>query len=103
MEKICECKAICVFRGNGVLLLTDTVLAWNKSASSYLLFGAMAAATENTVSIPLEDISFVEKYTFLEGGGMKVTTKRGEVIKFSIKTKKAFNTVYEYVSGRIGL
>lgn len=100
MEKICECKAICVFRGAGVLILTNTMLSWNKSASSFLLFGIMATQTENTVSIPLSDIAFVEKYTFLEGGGMKVTTSRGEIFKFSIMTKKAYSTVFDYINAR---
>lgn len=101
MEKICEGKAICVFHGEGVVTLTDTVLAWNKSAASYLLYGVMATMTDNLVSIPLSDIALVEKYTFIGGGGLKITTNRGEVVKFSVKSKKIFNTIYEYISNRI--
>lgn len=101
MGKICECKAICVFRGDGVVTLTDAVLVWNKTAASYLLFGAMAALTDNAVSIPISDISSIEKYTFIGGGGMKVTLNSGEVVKFSIKSKKSFNLIYEYIRNRI--
>lgn len=101
MEKICEGKAICVFRGEGIVTLTDTVLAWNKSAASYLLFGVMATLSDNMVSIPLSDIALVEKYTFIGGGGLKVTTNRGEVVKFSVKSKKIFNTIYEYLNERL--
>lgn len=100
MEKICECKAICAFRGNGKLTLTDSNLAWNKTAASFILFGASAALTDNFINIPLEDIDGIEKYTFLEGGGLKVTTKSGEIIKFSIKPKKAFILVFDYIQNR---
>lgn len=89
MDKICEGKAICVFRGEGVVTLTADVLAWNKSATSYLLFGAMATLSDNVVSIPLCDIALVEKYTFIGGGGLKITTNRGEIVKLSVKLKKS--------------
>ena len=101
MEKICEGKAICVFRGEGVVTLTDSVLAWNKTAASYLLYGVMATLTDNAVSIPLSDIAMVEKYTFIGGGGLKLTLASGEVVKFSIKSKKNFNTIYEYIRNRV--
>ena len=101
MEKICEGKAICVFRGEGILTLTDTVLVWNKSAASYLLYGVMATMTDNLVSIPLSDIAMVEKYLFVGGGGIKVTLKSGEAVKFSVKRKKQFNVIYEYICDRI--
>ena len=101
MEKICEGKAICVFRGEGVVTLTDSVLAWNKTAASYLLYGVMVTLTDNVVSIPLSDIALVEKYMFIGGGGLKVTLASGEVVKFSIKSKKSFNTIYGYIRNRM--
>ena len=101
MNKICEGKAICVFRGEGVVTLADSVLAWNKTTASYLLYGVMATLTDNVVSIPLPDIALVEKYAFIGGGGLKLTLVSGEVVKFSIKSKKNFNTMYEYIRNRV--
>lgn len=102
MKKICECKAICVFHGEGVLMLTDDFLAWNKSALSFIMFGVAAAMSDNSVSINLSDIAFIDRYLFIGGGGLKVTTNTGEVFKFSIKSKNAYNLVFDYLNQRVG-
>ena len=86
-----------VFRGYGDLILTDVALIWNKSATSYMVFGVMNAATEEHTMIPLEKISLVDKYTYYPGGGLKIIDKDGKEFKFSFKHKKDFIVIYEYL------
>lgn len=61
--EIIKAKVTLVFRGYGYLTLTDKALFWNKSATSYLAFGALNAMTDNHLYIPLDDISKVGTYT----------------------------------------
>lgn len=83
--------------GYGDLSLTDKALFWNKSATSYLAFGIMAAATDNHILIPLENISNVSTYTYLPGGGIVLLLKDGKQHKIAFKKKKDFNFFYEYL------
>jgi hypothetical protein len=97
-KTIVKTRVTYVFNGYGDLTLTDVALVWNKSATSYLMFGAMGAMTSNHIMIPLEDIASVSKYTYFPGGGLLITTKTGEEHKFSFKHKKDFKIVYEYLT-----
>ena len=94
---IIKARVTFVFNGYGVLTLTDAALIWNKSATSYLAFGAMNAATADHIMIPLENISLVDKYTYFPGGGLKVINNEGKEFKFSFKHKKDFNTIWDYL------
>ncbi len=85
------------FNGYGDLTLTDAALIWNKSATSYLAFGAMNAVTADHIMIPLENISLVDKYTYFPGGGLKVINNEGKEFKFSFKHKKDFNKIWDYL------
>lgn len=98
MSVIVKTRVTFVFNGYGDLTLTDTSLIWNKSATSYLAFGAMNANTSSHVSIPLSEIDRVEKYTYFPGGGLTVVNKEGREFKFSFKHKKDFFAVYEHLS-----
>ena len=73
---IVKTRVTFVLRGYGDLTLTDVALIWNKSATSYLAFGAMNAATEDHTMIPLENIALFDKYTYLPGGGLRVVNTR---------------------------
>ena len=95
---ILKARVTFVFRGYGNLTLTDSALIWNKSASSYLVFGAINATTENHTMIPLESIHHIEKYTYFPGGGLKVINNDGKEFKFSFKHKKDFIIVWEYLN-----
>ena len=75
-QVIVKTRVTFVFRGYGDLTLTDAALIWNKSATSYLAFGAMNAATDDHVMIPLESIALFDKYTYLPGGGFEVEHRR---------------------------
>ena len=99
-EKIIECKAICVMRGYGALALTDEFIAWNKSAVNVIVFGVFSSLSDNFVGVHLSDITCVERYTFVGGGGIKLTLKTGEVVKFSIKPKRNFDVIYNYLMNR---
>lgn len=96
-KTIIKTRVTFVFRGYGDLTLTDAALIWNKSATSYLAFGAMNAATEDHVMIPLEDISVVDKYTYFPGGGLKIINNEGKEFKFSFKHKKDFVVIWDYL------
>lgn len=87
--------------GYGDLSLTDKALFWNKSATSYLAFGIMAAATANHILIPLENIANIGTYTFIPGGGITLLLKDGKQYKISFKKKKDFNLIYEYLKNAI--
>lgn len=95
---IVKTRVTFVFRGYGDLTLTDTALIWNKSATSYLAFGAMNTMTDDHVMIPLDTISFFEKYTYLPGGGLKIVNDEGKEYKFSFKHKKDFKIIWDYLS-----
>lgn len=83
--------------GYGDLSLTDKALFWNKSATSYLTFGLMSAATDNHVLIPLENISKVGTYTYFPGGGITLLLKDGKQHKIAFKKKDDFKVFYEYL------
>lgn len=87
--------------GYGDLSLTDKALFWNKSATSFLAFGVMAAATDNHILIPFETISKVGTYTYFPGGGLTLLLKDGRQHKIAFKKKKDFNYVYEYLKNAI--
>ena len=87
--------------GYGDLSLTDKALFWNKSATSFLAFGVIAAATENHILIPFENISTVSTYTYYPGGGIVLLLKDGEQYKIAFKKKKDFNFIYEYLKNLI--
>ena len=96
-KTIAKARVTYVFNGYGDLTLTDVALIWNKSATSFLAFGAMNAMTDNHLMIPLEDISKIGTYTYFPGGGLLVITKTGKEYKFSFKHKKDFKVIYEYL------
>ena len=100
IKTIAKARVTYVFNGYGDLTLTDAALIWNKSATSYLAFGVINAATDNHLMIPLEDISRVGKYTYFPGGGLLVVTKTGREYKFSFKHKKDFAIIYDYLTNR---
>lgn len=94
---IIKARVTLVFTGYGDLTLTDAALIWNKSASSFLTFGAVNALTDNHLMIPLTDIARVGTYTYFPGGGLVVTRKDGREYKLAFKKKKDFNVVYNYL------
>ncbi len=94
---IVKTRVTFVFRGYGDLTLTDAALIWNKSATSYLAFGVMNAATDDHTMIPLESIALVEKYTYFPGGGLKIVNNEGKEFKFSFKHKKDFQIIWDYL------
>ena len=94
---IVKTRVTFVFRGYGDLTLTDAALMWNKSATSYLAFGAMNAMTDDHVMIPLESIALFDKYTYLPGGGLRVVNTEGKEFKFSFKHKKDFKIIWDYL------
>ena len=93
---ILKTRVTFVFNGYGDLTLTDAALIWNKSTTSYMAFGAMNAATEDHIMIPLENIFLVDKYTYFPGGGLKIINNEGREFKFSFKHKKDFNIILDY-------
>lgn len=99
---IIKARVTLVFTGYGDLTLTDAALIWNKSASSFLAFGAVNALTDNHLMIPLDDIASVGTYTYFPGGGLVVTRKDGKEYKIAFKKKKDFTVVYEYLNNHIG-
>lgn len=99
---IIKARVTLVFTGYGDLTLTDAALIWNKSASSFLAFGALNALTDSHLVIPLTDIARVGTYTYFPGGGLVVTKKDGKEYKIAFKKKKDFNVVYDYLMTHIG-
>ena len=100
-EIIAKATVTFVFRGYGILSLTEKNLSWNKKATSLIAFGIINLATENNFSIPFSDIERIETYTYIPGGGICVIDKAGKEYKFSFKKKKDFNVCYEYLKNRI--
>ena len=99
---IIKTRVTLVLTGYGDLTLTDAALIWNKSASSFLTFGALNALTDGHLMIPLTDIARVGTYTYFPGGGLVVTKKDGKEYKIAFKKKKDFNVVYDYLTNHIG-
>ena len=99
---IIKARVTLVFTGYGDLTLTDAALIWNKSASSFLAFGALNALTDSHLMIPLSDIARVGTYTYFPGGGLVVTKKDGKEYKIAFKKKKDFKVVYDYLTNHIG-
>lgn len=97
MNEIIKAKVTLVFRGYGYLTLTDEMLYWNKSATSYIAFGILNTATDSHICIPLKNISKVGTYTYFPGGGLVITTDTGEEFKIAFKHKKDFEVVYDYL------
>ena len=100
-KTIAKARVTYVFNGYGDLTLTDEGLIWNKSATSFLAFGALNTLTTNHVTIPLSGISGVGTYTYFPGGGLLVTTKAGMEHKFSFKRKKDFKVIYDYLTNAL--
>lgn len=100
-EIISKVKVTLVFTGYGYLTLTDKLLYWNKSATSYLAFGVMNAATSDHLCISIDNIAKVGTYTYFPGGGLVVTTKEGKEYKIAFKHKKEFNVVHDYLLSRV--
>jgi hypothetical protein len=95
---IIKARVTLVFTGYGDLTLTDKALIWNKSASSFLAFGALNVLTDNHMMIPLSEIARVGTYTYIPGGGLVITKKDGKEYKIAFKKKKDFNVVYDYLT-----
>ena len=85
---IIKARVTLVFTGYGDLTLTDAALIWNKSASSFLAFGALNALTDSHLMIPLTDIARVGTYTYFPGGGLVVTKKDGKNTKSPLRKRK---------------
>lgn len=98
--EIIKAKVTLVFRGYGWLTLTDKALYWNKSATSYLVFGALNAASEGHLYIPHDEIAKVGTYTYFPGGGLVITTNQGQEFKIAFKHKKDFKVVYDYLTNK---
>ena len=98
---IAKAKVTLVLMGYGILTVTDEALVWNKSASSFLAFGALSAMSENHLMIPIFNIARVETYTYFPGGGLVVTLNDGKEHKIAFKRKADFKVVYEYLQGRV--
>lgn len=101
-QTIIKARVTLVFTGYGDLTLTDVALIWNKSASSFLAFGALNALTDSHLMIPLTDIARVGTYTYIPGGGLVITKKDGKEYKIAFKKKRDFTVVYEYLTQHIG-
>lgn len=97
MNVIKKARVTFVFRGYGDLTLTDEMLYWNKSASSFLTFGILNATTDDHCSIPFSQISELGTYRYV-GGGLMITTTDGKEYKFGFKHKKDFNFFYDYLT-----
>lgn len=100
-QTIIKARVTLVFKGYGDLTLTDVALIWNKSATSFLAFGALNALTDDHLMIPLSDIARVGTYTYFPGGGLVVTKKDGKEYKIAFKKKADFKVVYEYLTKHI--
>lgn len=86
-----------VMHGYGDLSITDNAIFWNKSATTFLAFGAMGAISDSHILIPLETIAQVGTYTYIPGGGMTLLLKDGKKYKIAFKKQKDFSFVYDYV------
>lgn len=101
MNTIATARVTYVMTGYGDLTLTDEALYWNKSATSFLAFGAVNAMTDSHFYLPLSEIKKVETYTYLPGGGLSVTDNRGKLYKFSFKHRKEHKIIYNYLTAHI--
>ena len=99
---VIKARVTLVFRGYGDLTLTDSAVIWNKSASSFVAFGALNALTDNHLMIPISDIAQIGTYTYFPGGGLVITKKDGQEFKIAFKKKKDFRVVYDYLANHIG-
>lgn len=97
-EILINAKVTLVFTGYGFLSITEKAVVWNKSATSYLAFGLMSAATDNHLYLPLERIAKVETYTYFPGGGLILTTDEGRTYKIAFKKKKDFMVAHTFLS-----
>ena len=98
---IAKTRVTFVLNGYGDLILTDTTLTWNKSATSFLAFGILNACTNNHFMLPLNEIAHIETYIYLGGGGLTITSNKGKEFKFSFKHKKDFKIIYDYLENYI--
>ena len=96
-ETIIKARVTLVFRGYGDLTLTTDAVSWNKSATSFLMFGALNSISENHLHIPLSEITNVGMYRYVTGG-LVITTNKGAEYKIGFKRKKDFNVVYDYLT-----
>ena len=101
MNIIVTARVTYVMTGYGDLTLTDEALYWNKSATSFLAFGAANAMTDSHFYLPLSEIARVETYTYFPGGGLSVIDNRGKLYKFSFKHRKDHKIIYDYLTARI--
>ena len=99
MNVIHTARVTYVMVGYGDLTLTDEALYWNKSATSFLAFGAANAMTDSHFYLPLSEVDRVDTYTYLPGGGLAITDIRGKLYKFSFKHKKDFKVIYKHLAG----
>lgn len=94
---IIKARVTLVFNGFGDLTLTEKEIMWDKSITSYLAFGILNSATDNHLSIPLDDLIKIDTYKVYFSGGLILITKAGKQYKIAFKKKKDFTVVYEYL------
>ena len=94
---IYKARVTLVMYGYGDLSLTDSAMFWNKSATTYIAFGAMGSTSEDHALIPFDNIAQVGTYTYYPGGGLTLLLKDGKQYKIAFKKKKDFNFFYEYL------
>lgn len=99
-NEIKKARVTFVFRGYGDLTLTDQMLYWNKSASSFLTFGILNTLTDDHCSIHFSKISQVSTYRYVNGG-LLIRTNEGKEYKFGFKHKKDFDFFYNYLINKI--
>lgn len=90
-----------VFRGYGILSINGETLSWNKKATSFVTFGVINLLTDNNFSLPIKEIEYLETYTYIPGGGLKIIDKKGMEYKFSFKKKKDFEYFYNYLKEKM--
>lgn len=99
MNEIMRVKVFRGYKGEGVLVITDECLYWNKSGVSYLKFGFLNAMTDTHIHCSHDNISKLDYKKGLGRDGIVITTNKGEELDFFFKKKTEAKGTYDCLFG----
>lgn len=98
---ILECKGSLQGGGWGKIILTNKRITWTKSkGANFLMVGVLSFLTKGDTTVNLEQITGVNTYTFLGGGGLQVHTI-GKAYKFGFNSVKDRDKAMTYINSQM--
>ncbi len=99
MNEIFRTKVFRGYKGDGILVVTDECVYWNKSGDSYLKFGLINTMTDNHIHCSFDNVHKIIYKKGLGRDGIIITSRVGEEFDFYFKKKSEAKEIFKYLEG----